>query len=205
MTVTIPLRWQGVLVVGSLAVPCCLWATGVMGSLIDSRSVIIFIVVFLGSVVVGAAGFASAAVAGALMLFWLVPMSGMPILNSASFTTQIISVGQLWRGLQWRGCSLLIAGGLIGIPLGVLLLQRADPDLFRLVFGLFLAGWSLYLLGRPHLQLQSKGPLADGIVGLTGGISGGAIAFPGAYRQFGVHSPVKPRRSSAVRSNYSFW
>ena len=134
MSLTIPLRWQGILVVASLAAPCCLWATGVTGSLIDSRSILIFVAVFLGSVVVGAAGFGSAAVAGALMLFWLVPISAVPILNSASFTTQIISVSHLWRSLQWRGCFLLIVGGLLGIPLGVLLLQWSDPDLFRFAF-----------------------------------------------------------------------
>jgi uncharacterized protein len=180
MTLTIPLRWQGILVVGSLVAPGLLWAAGQTSSLVDSRSLLIFVAVFLGSVVVGAAGFGSAAVAGALMLFWLVPISAVPILNSASFTTQVISVGQLWKALQWRGCLLLIIGGLAGIPLGVLLLQRADPDLFRLLFGFFLVCWCTYLLMRPHLKLKRRGPWADGLVGLTGGITGGAIAFPGA-------------------------
>ena len=180
MTLTLPLKWQVVLVGGSLLAPWSLWAAGATSSIIDSRSLVIFCAVFLGSVVVGAAGFGSAAVAGALMLFWLVPISAVPILNSASFTTQVISVGQLWRSLRWRGCLALIVGGLIGIPLGVLLLQRADPELFRLAFGLFLACWSSYLLMRPHLRLQKRGRLVDGFVGLTGGISGGAIAFPGA-------------------------
>ena len=157
-----------------------MWAAGQTSSLVDSRSTIIFVAVFLGSVVVGAAGFGSAAVAGALMLFFLVPISAVPILNSASFTTQMISVGQLWRTLQWRGCAFLVIGGLAGIPLGVFLLQRANPDLFRLLFGLFLACWSSYLLMRPHLKLRRRGPWIDGLVGLSGGISGGAIAFPGA-------------------------
>jgi uncharacterized protein len=180
MTLTIPLRWQGILVVGSLAAPGILWAAGQTSSLVDSRSLLIFVAVFLGSVVVGAAGFGSAAVAGALMLFWLVPISAVPILNSASLTTQVISVGQLWKALKWRGCLILIIGGLVGIPLGVLLLQRANPDLFRLLFGLFLVCWCTYLLVRPHLKLQRRGPWADGLVGLTGGITAGAIAFPGA-------------------------
>lgn len=180
MTPAIPLKWQVGLIVGSLAAPYGLWASGATGPLLDPRSFLIFVAVFLGSVVVGAAGFGSAAVAGALMLFWFVPISVVPILNSASFTTQIISIGHLWKSLQWRGCFLLIIGGLIGIPLGVLLLQRSNPDIFRLAFGLFLVCWSSYLLMRPQLKLQKRGPLADGVIGFTGGISGGAIAFPGA-------------------------
>jgi uncharacterized protein len=178
--VTIPLRWQGILVLGSVVAPFFLWAIGEITSLIDSRGIIIYVAVFFGSVVVGAAGFGSAAVAGAIMLFWLVPVSAVPILNSASFTTQLISVSQLWKSLQWRGCLPLVVGGLIGMPMGVLLLERANPDAFRLAFGIFLFCWSGYLLLRPHLQLQRKGPLADAVAGLTGGITGGAVAFPGA-------------------------
>ena len=180
MTSTISLRWQGVLVAGSLVAPCALWAAGATSPIVDFRGVVIFVAVFIGSVVVGAAGFGSAAVAGALMLFWLVPVSAVPILNSASLTTQLISMGQLWRNLQWQGCLALIVGGLIGMPLGVMVLQRADPDEFRLAFGLFLACWACYLLMRPHLKLKPQGPLADGLVGVTGGLTGGAVAFPGA-------------------------
>jgi len=66
------------------------------------------------------------------------------------------------------------------MPLGVLILQRAQPDVFRFFFGLFLVFWALYLLVRPHLRVQKYGPIADGIVGLAGGLTGGAIAFPGA-------------------------
>ena len=66
------------------------------------------------------------------------------------------------------------------MPLGVLILQRADPDAFRFFFGIFLVFWASYLLVRPHARVQKCGALADGFVGLTGGITGGAIAFPGA-------------------------
>jgi uncharacterized protein len=169
MTLATSLRWQGLLIVGSLA------------ATIDSRSLVILFAVFLGSVVVGAAGFGSAAVAGAIMLFWFIPLSAVPILNSASLTTQLISLAQLRKSLRWRGGVPLIIGGLLGMPLGVLLLQRADPDAFRFGFGIFLVCWSGYLLMRPELQLKSAGPLADAAVGLTGGVTGGAIAFPGAF------------------------
>jgi uncharacterized membrane protein YfcA len=180
MISTISLRWQGVLVAGSLALPLLLWVAGATDTIVDPRSILIFVAVFFGAVVVGAAGFGSAVVGGAIMLLWMIPTSAVPILISASLTTQLISLGQLWKSLVWRNCIPLIIGGLIGMPLGVLLLQRSNPDAFRVAFGMFLVCWSSYLLLRPQLKLQRKGPLADVIVGLTGGISGGAIAFPGA-------------------------
>jgi uncharacterized membrane protein YfcA len=136
--------------------------------------------VFFGSLVVGATGFGSAAVAGAIMLFWLVPVSAVPILIAASLTTQLLSFAQLWHILRWRGSLPLLVGGLIGMPFGVLLLQRVDPDAFRIAFGIFLVCWSGYVLLRPQLKFHRKSQIADVFVGITGGITGGAIAFPGA-------------------------
>jgi uncharacterized protein len=178
--VTLTIRRQGVLVLLSVLAPLSLWVTGTPAAGIDPRSLLVFIAVFFGSLVVGATGFGSAAVAGAIMLFWLVPVSAVPILIAASFTTQLISLGQLWHILRWRGCLPLLLGGLIGIPLGVLLLQRADADAFRVVFGIFLVCWSGYVLLRPQLRFYKKNSTADFFVGITGGITGGAIAFPGA-------------------------
>ena len=172
--------WQGGLIVGSLIAPFALWLAGETSSIIESRNVLMMVAVFFGSVVVGATGFGSAAVAGALMLFWFLPLTAVPILLAASFTTQLVSMGHLWKVLRWRGCLPFVIGGLIGMPFGVLLLRHADPDRFRLAFGIFLICWSGYLLLRPAFQFKRRGAFADGVVGLTGGITGGAIAFPGA-------------------------
>jgi uncharacterized membrane protein YfcA len=180
MILTVPLKWQGILVAGSLLAPLSVWASGATSSIVDSRSILISVAVLLGSIVVGAAGFGAAVVGGAIMLFWFVPISAVPILTSASLTTQLISLGQLWKVLQPRGWLPLIVGGLIGIPFGVWLLQKTDPDVFRMTFGIFLMCWSVYLLIRPQLRFQKRGPLADGIVGVTGGITSGTIAFPAA-------------------------
>ncbi len=175
------IRAQILLVSFSFLVPLSLWALGLLGTLIDFNSVLIFVAVFFGSVVVGAAGFGSAAVAGAIMLFFFVPVSAVPILIAASFTTQLISLGQLWHMLRWRGALPLLVGGFVGIPIGVLILQTIKPDAFQIAFGLFLLSWSGYLLTRPHLQLPRPSVLADVLAGATGGITGGAIAFPGAF------------------------
>ena len=67
--------------------------------------------------------------------------------------------------IPWRWQGLLIAS------------SAANPDAFQFAFGLFLV---CYLLIRPQLKLRRGGPLADAIVGWTGGVTAGAIAFPGA-------------------------
>jgi len=174
------LKWQGIIAIASLLAPISLWIFH-LNSAVDADSIVMFTAVFFGAVVVGASGFGSAAVGGAIMLFWFVPLSAVPILNAASLTTQTISMGQLWRSLQLRGSVPLIAGGLLGIPLGAWVLRIADPNIFRIVFGAFLLIWSVYLLLRPQLRLRRRGPITEGFVGMTGGFTGGAIAFPGAF------------------------
>lgn len=75
----------------------------------------------------------------------------------------------------------LSVGGLLGIPLGAWVLRVTGPSIFRIAFGVFLVIWSVYLLLRPQLHLRKCGPLAEGLIGITGGFTGGAIAFPGAF------------------------
>ncbi len=181
MKPTASLKWQGIIALASLLAPLSLWLFHSNGAVVDADSIVMFAAVFLGSVVVGATGFGSAAVGGAIMLLWFVPISAVPILNAASLTTQMISMGQLWRSLQLRGCIPLIAGGLLGIPIGAWVLRIADPNIFRIAFGAFLLIWSVYLLLRPQFRLRKTGPVADGLVGVTGGFTGGSIAFPGAF------------------------
>lgn len=181
MKSSVSLKWQGIVALASLLAPLSLWFFHSDSATVDADSIVMFTAVFFGAVVVGATGFGSAAVGGAIMLFWFVPLSAVPILNAASLTTQTISIGQLWRSLQLRGAMALIVGGVLGIPLGAWVLRVADPSIFRIAFGVFLSLWSVYLLLRPQLRLRRGGLLTEGLVGMTGGFTGGAIAFPGAF------------------------
>lgn len=54
------LKWQALVFAGSVALALVLAFSGVIDPVIDSRSIFIFISVFFGSVVVGAAGATSA-------------------------------------------------------------------------------------------------------------------------------------------------
>ncbi len=180
MSSSLSLKWQAIITLASLLAPLSLWMFHSNSATADADSIIMFTAVFFGAVVVGAIGFGSAAVGGAIMLFWFVPLSAVPILNAASLSTQMISMGQIWRSLQLRSATPLIVGGLFGVPLGAWVLRVVDPNIIRTAFGVFLLIWSVYLLLRPQLRLHKGGPLTEGLVGITGGFTGGAIAFPGA-------------------------
>jgi uncharacterized membrane protein YfcA len=77
---------------------------------------------------------------------------------------------------------MLIAGGLFGLPPALYALLHADPTVFRIGFGVFLAAYAGYMLFRPavHFFRNAEGPWHDAVVGFAGGLVGGVTAMPGA-------------------------
>jgi uncharacterized protein len=136
--------------------------------------------IFAGGVVMGLAGFAFSAVAGALLLHWLPATEVVPLLLACSITIELYLLARLWHTLQWRRCTPFLIGGLVGIPLGTRLLLGLTSDAFAGGFGTFLVCYSGYALLRPGIVIRCGGRLADMATGFGGGITGGAMAFPGA-------------------------
>jgi uncharacterized membrane protein YfcA len=68
----------------------------------------------------------------------------------------------------------------LGVPLGVALLQRIDPVAFRLAVGLLLVVWCpAMLLARALPRVEHGGRLADAAAGLVGGVMGGLGGLTG--------------------------
>jgi uncharacterized membrane protein YfcA len=65
---------------------------------------------------------------------------------------------------------------------GTFLLQRVDTWLFRVGFGVFIAGYSAYMLLRTAAARRpcTGGVIGEGLVGFGGGLIGGLTAMPGA-------------------------
>src|SRR5215471_8351701 len=97
------------------------------------------VVVFAGAVVAGFAGFAFSAVAGALLLHVLPPAEAVPLMMICSIVVQSTSLVVLRRKMNWQGSTTFLAGGALGIPPALALLQHADTQTFRVGFGAFLA------------------------------------------------------------------
>jgi uncharacterized membrane protein YfcA len=148
---------------------------------VSSIFILTFVAIFVGSLSAGLAGFAFSAVTGALLLHWLAPAEAVPLLLACSITTQLFSITALWRCMQWRECIPLLLGGLPGIPVGAYVLQHLRPEAFAGSFGVFLVGYAIYMLWRPAANVARGGRMATLAVGFAGGISGGAVAFPGAF------------------------
>lgn len=152
------------------------------GWLSDTRpDLIVVLSVFAGALVAGLAGFAFSAIAAAVLSHWTAPIEFVPLLLACSITTQLFSIARLWRAMQWRRCAPFVAGGLAGIPLGTALLRDTDPHLFAACFGAFLVAYGSFMLLKPGLVVRRGNRLADAACGVLGGVTGGAVAFPGAF------------------------
>ena len=142
--------------------------------------IVTLVSIFIGSLAAGLAGFAFSAISGAILFHWLPPIEAVPLLLVCSITTQVLSIAKLWRTMRWRQCLTYLAGGLAGVPVGTLVLERFSPHIFAMSFGGFLMIYSLYMLLRPRFTIRGGGRFAEIAVGFAGGITGGETAFPGA-------------------------
>ena len=138
---------------------------------------------FLGALVVGSAGFAFAIVVTAA---WIQVLPPAAVVLMAAICATLLHVVSVWRfrseieyGLLWP----FVLGGALGVPFGVLALERLDAALFRHAFGIFMVAYALFMLMRPALPQVRLAPaparLADGAVGWVSGMMGGFAMLHG--------------------------
>ena len=128
----------------------------------------------------GLSGFAFGMVAMSFWVWGIEPRVAAVMAVFGSLTGQIVAVVTSRRPLRLHVLAPFLAGGAIGIPLGIAVLPHLNPDLFRLVLGSVLVIWCPVMLLSSHLPRVSRGGrLADGVVGLAGGFMGGIGGFTG--------------------------
>ena len=119
-------------------------------------------------------------VALAVWAWFIGPASVGPLVVFGSLLGQAISLGAARRGLHLPRLLPFIAGGLLGVPVGVLLLHHIDPRGFKLTAGVFLLVWCPAMLLAGDLpRVTVGGRWADAAVGWIGGIMGGLGGLTG--------------------------
>jgi uncharacterized membrane protein YfcA len=146
----------------------------------------IAVVLFLAGVVSGLSGFAFSAVA-ACVLWLLPPLRAVPLIMLLSVCNQLLSIGSLRKEMVLRstaereGALAYIAGGLVGVPIGLGLLQAVPSGTFAGGLGLFPIVYSVLVLLKPDsLGIKLSGWKPAVAVGAAGGVIGWFSAFPGS-------------------------
>ena len=73
-----------------------------------------------------------------------------------------------------------IVPGLVGVPMGTMLLSQIDPRMFKIGVGVFLISYATYALTRKvKMSLICGGRVVDGAMGFGGGVLGGLAGLSG--------------------------
>lgn len=138
---------------------------------------------FLAALVIGSAGFAFAIVVTGIWIYVLPPPTIVLLAAICATVLHVISVWSFRDRIEYRLLWPFVIGGVLGVPLGALALQRLDPAWFRHLFGAFMIAYSAYMLMRPKLPVLRLAPVAarvaDGAVGWVSGIMGGFAMLHG--------------------------
>jgi uncharacterized membrane protein YfcA len=121
------------------------------------------------------------------MSFWawgLAPQQAAVLATVGGLTGQVLAALTVRRGARWRTLWPFLAGGLCGVPLGMLLLQQADVRWYRVFVGGLLALWCPLMLISGRLPRLNRGgrrsqTVADGLAGSFGGLMGPLGGFTG--------------------------
>jgi uncharacterized protein len=133
-----------------------------------------------GGFVSGLAGFGTGLTAMGVWLYVLPPAVASPLVVICSVVSQIQTLPIIWHTIEWRRVLPYIIPGLLGVPVGTLLLPHTDPHMFKIGAGTFLVLYSSYVLLKPVSRAQPwGGTAADGGIGFVGGVLGGLSGLSG--------------------------
>jgi uncharacterized protein len=133
-----------------------------------------------GGFVSGLASFGTALMALGIWLYVLPPAVAVPLVLICSVIAQTWTMPSIWKTIDFTLVWPFLIGGLLGVPLGTMLIAHADPNVFKLTVGLFLLAFPVALyLQRAPMAVIFGGKSADAAIGFAGGILGGLAGLSG--------------------------
>jgi uncharacterized membrane protein YfcA len=156
-----------------------------------------------GGVVNGLTGFGTGITAMGFWLYAIPPAVAASLSVICSSISQLQTVHLIWGTIRWRRVLIFVVPGLIGVPVGTYILPHINPTLFRIGVGVFLIGYSSYvLLRRGQIKSDWGGGTADGVIGFGGGILGGIAGLSGVFPIIwtDIRGWIKEERRSVVQS-----
>ncbi len=138
----------------------------------------IFLVIFLAAFTQSLSGFGSALVAMAFLPALIGIQAASPLVAVAVLTLEAILLVIYRQALNFQVIWRVIAGSLIGVPLGLLLLERVPERIVLTLLGIIILGYALYALLEIALPAL-RAPIWAYLFGLLAGMLGGAYNTSG--------------------------
>src|ERR1700743_893674 len=91
-----------------------------------------------GGFVSGLAGFGTALMTLGIWLYVMPPSIAVPLILICSVIAQTSTLPSMWKTFELTLVWPFVIGGLVGVPIGTMLVAHADPRIFKLTVGVFL-------------------------------------------------------------------
>ena len=135
---------------------------------------------FPAAFIQGAMGFGSGLVLNAFWLHILDPAHAIPLNIITCLLISGAPMYKLRKTLDFSKLRPFIIFGIIGIPLGMLLLKLTDPKIFKVSIGVFLVFYALIMLISKNFSIKvNTRKSIDSFIGLISGFMGGFAALGG--------------------------
>lgn len=134
----------------------------------------------LGGVAAGGSGFAFGLAASSIWLHRIDPLHSAILITGCGTLLHLTTIWQQREHVEVSRLWPFVAGGVIGIPIGVRLLVYTDAGALKIGLGIFLLAFGAYALLAPRLHtFTGGGRPADALVGFIGGVLGGIGGYSG--------------------------
>ena len=133
-----------------------------------------------GGLVNGLTGFGTGLTVLGVWLYAISPTVAATLVIFCSCVSQLQMLPMIWPTIRWHSVLPFVVPGVLGVPIGTLLLPHIDARLFKIGIGVFLVAYTSYVLMRRNATRSSWGGMgADCVVGFIGGILGGLAGLSG--------------------------
>jgi uncharacterized membrane protein YfcA len=136
------------------------------------------IIIFLGGIVQGCAGFGLSLSTVPVMVLFIQPITLTPVQTIISLVNNFTVLAGVWRKAAGQQVLWLFVGGICGIPVGIFLLKSLDSTWIKAGIGVVVLAVTIAMLAGWTLKLPPR--LATLIpVGMLSGILGGSTSLNG--------------------------
>ena len=133
----------------------------------------------LGGIASGLTGFGFGLTSLPLWAHAIAPAVASPLVIACSVVGQIQTLPQIWHALDFRRLAPYVILGVVGVPVGVMLLPHLSPAAFRIALGTLVVVACGILLWLRIATRRESTRAGDAAVGLAGGVLGGIMGLSG--------------------------
>lgn len=149
-----------------------------MDTAFDASLALSLLIVFLAAIVRGFSGFGFSLLAISALSLLYPPQQIFPPIFLMEIAASLHLLPSVWRHIHWRSMAPLLAGAVIGTPVGVWFLSTLPAPPLQIALGLFVL-LSVSLMAAGYSFRGMPGPGMTVAAGLAAGIANGAFGIGG--------------------------